>query len=204
MQEPDADGDRVGGDMPAGDLPPLLGTELDGWRGWAAAVAVVLRRRWRVIAAIVLATMLLPVLPLYGLIADGVAMGASISPHSKGPLGVLVLTVLGAPVLLALAAGCALVVAWGWTGAVRAAASAGSGELVDWRGVLRDAQPGRRPWGSYLIGLVVLSGAAFVAGYLAPGTPTVPDLLLLSGPAGLLAAARSVSSARPRARTFLR
>jgi uncharacterized membrane protein len=49
-----------------------------------------------------LVTMLLPVLPLSGLIAGGVAMGAGISPHGKparfvGGRGVV------APVLLALA-----------------------------------------------------------------------------------------------------
>jgi hypothetical protein len=159
--------------------------ESDG--GWADDVAVVLRRRWRVMAAIIGVTMLLPALPLSGLIADAAAMGASFSPHGKGPLGLLVVTVLLTPVLLAVAAGCGLIVARGWTAAVRAAASARSGEPVDWQGALRGTAPRPRLWRSYLTGLVVLSGAAFIAGYLAPGAVAVPDLLVLAGPVGLLA-----------------
>ncbi|HET7012788.1 MAG TPA: hypothetical protein VFI65_02685 [Streptosporangiaceae bacterium] len=187
MLEPDAGGGSGRGDVPSGDLPLLNGTALAGWRGWTDDVAAVLRRHWRVIAQIMGVTMLLPVLPLSGLIADGVAMGASISPRSKGDIGLLVVTVLFAPFLLALAACCGLVVAQGWTGAARAAVSASSGGPVDWRGAIREAQPGRQLWGSYVIGLVVLAVAAYLAGYVAPGTPTVPDLLVLAGPAGLLA-----------------
>ena len=104
MLEPGGAGDS-GGDVPPGDLPLLPGAALEGWRGWAGEVAVVLRRHWRVIGAIVLVAMLLPMLALSGLIAGGVAMGASFSPHGKGPVGLLVITVLAAPVLLALAAG---------------------------------------------------------------------------------------------------
>ncbi len=186
MLEPDGGG-GLGDDLPPGDLPFLPGTALGGWYGWASDVVVVLRLHWGVMAAMMLVTMLLPVLPLSGLIADGVAMGASISPHGKGPLGLLVVAVLVAPVLLAVAAGCGLVVARGWTGVVRAAVSARSGMAAGWRDTLRVAYPGRQLWGSYMIGLVVLAGAAFLAGYVAPGAPTVPDLLVLAGPAGLLA-----------------
>jgi len=131
--------------------------------------------------------MLLPVLPLSLLIADGVAAGAAISPEGKGPFGLLVVAVLVAPVLLALAAGCGLIVARGWTGAVLAGASAMSGKPAEWRATLRSAHPGHLLWGSYMIGLAVLAGAAFLAGYLSPGALTVPDLLVLAGPAGLLA-----------------
>jgi hypothetical protein len=182
MREPDGGG-GPGGDAPPGDLPLRPGTALEGWRGWAGDAAVVLRRRWRAITAIMLVTMLL----LSLLIADGVAMGAAISPHGKGPLGLLVVTGFLAPVLLALAAGCGLLVARGWTGVVLAAASARSGKPAEWRGTPRGAHPGRLLWGSYLIGLAVLAGATFLAGYAAPGAPTVPDVLVLAGPTGLLA-----------------
>jgi hypothetical protein len=115
---------------------------LEDWRGLAGDVALVLRRRWRVITMIMLVAMLLPALPLSGLIADGVAMGTSISPHGKGPLGLLLVAVLLAPVLLALAAGCGQIVTRGWTGALRVAASASTSEPADWRGTLRGARPG--------------------------------------------------------------
>jgi hypothetical protein len=195
MRVPDGAGGPGGGDGPLSDVPLRPGTALEGWRGWAGDVAVVLRRSWRAIAAIMLVTMLLPVLPLSGLIADGAAVGAAISPHGKGPLGLLLAAVLVSPVLLALAAGCGLVVARGWTGAVRAAASASPGKPPEWRGTLRGAHPGRLLWGSYMIGMAVLAGAAFLAGYVAPGAPTVPDLLVLAGPAGLLAPVLSFAPA---------
>jgi hypothetical protein len=163
-------------------------TALEGWRGWAGDVALVLRRSWRAMAAIMLVTMMLPVLPLAGLIADGATAGAAISPDGKGPLGLLVAAVLFAPVLLVLAAGCGLLVARGWTGAVRAAASAGTGRQAGLSDALRwSRRRSRRLGGSYLVGVAVLAGAAFFAGYLAPGAHTVPDLLVLAGPAGLLA-----------------
>jgi len=67
--------------------------------------------------------MLVTMLLLSLLVSGGVAAGAAISPHGKGPLGLLVVTVFPAPVLLALAAGCGLVVARGWASAVLAGAS---------------------------------------------------------------------------------
>jgi len=38
-----------------------------------------------------------------------------------------------------------------------------------------------------MTGLAAVAGAAFAAGYVAPGRPAVPDLLVLAGPVGLLA-----------------
>ena len=108
----------------------------------------------------------------------------------------LLAAVLFSPVLLVLAAGCGLVVARGWTGAVQAAASAGSGRPAG----VRDALPWSRRRsrvlaGSYLAGVAVLAGAAFLAGYAAPQAFTVPDLLVLAGPAGLLAPVLSFAPA---------
>jgi hypothetical protein len=196
MRVSDRDGGPGGSDGPPDDLPLRRGTAEEGWRGWAGDVAVVLRHSWRVIAAILLVTMVLPLLPLSGLIAVGVAVGAAISPHGKGSLAVLVLAVLAAPVLLVLAVGCGLVVASGWTGAVWAAASAGSGRTAGLSDALR--RSGRRSrllGGSYLAGVAVLADAAFLAGYVAPGAFTVPDLLVLAGPAGLLAPVLSFAPA---------
>jgi hypothetical protein len=148
-----------------------------------------------------LVTMLLPVLPLSGLIADGVAAGAAISPHSKGPLGLLVVAVLFSPVLLVLAVPCGLVVARGWTGAVWAAASAGSGRPAGIGDALRwSGRRSRLLGGSYLAGVAVLAGGAFLAGYAAPQAFTVPDLLVLAGPAGLLALVLSFAPAAWRRR----
>jgi hypothetical protein len=196
MRVPDGAGGPGGSDGPPDDLPLRPGTAEEGWRGWAGDVALVLRRSWRAIAAIMLVTMLLPVLPLSGLIADGVAAGAAISPHSKGPLGLLLVAVLFSPVLLVLAAGCGLVVARGWTGAVRAAASAGSGRPAGIGDALRwSGRRGGLLGGSYLAGVAVLAGAAFLAGYAAPQAFTVPDLLVLAGPAGLLAPVLSFAPA---------
>jgi len=149
---------------------------------------VVVRRGWRAVAAVLLVTMVLPVLLLSGLTAACVAVGAGISPHGKGTGVVLVAAVFTGPAFLVLAAGCGLVVARGWTGAVWAAASAGSGKPAGLPGALRWSR--RRSgllWASYLAGVAVLAGAAFLAGYAAPGAFTVPDLLVLAGPAGLLA-----------------
>lgn len=172
------------------------GEALEGWRGWAGELALVLRRRWRAMAAIMLVTMMLPVLPLVGLIAACVALGAAISMNGQDLTGVLAVAVFTSPVLLALAAGCGLVVARGWACAVRAAASAGTAGPLGLSDALRGS---RGPSGllgrSYLAGVAVLAGAAFLAGYLAPGGHTVPDLLVLAGPAGLLAPLLSFASA---------
>jgi hypothetical protein len=46
-----------------------------------------------------------------------------------------------------------------------------------------------------MAGVTVLTGAAFLAGYLAPGASTVPNLLALAGPAGLLAPVLSLAPA---------
>ena len=183
-----SDGNGGPGGGPPGGLPLRPGTAGEGWRGWAGDVAVVVRRGWWAIAAVLLVTMVLPVLLLSGLIADGVTAGAAISPNGKGWFGLLAAAVLVAPVLLVLAVGCGLVVARGWTGAVWAAASAGSGRPAGIGDALRWSR--RRSgllWASYLAGVAVLAGWAFLAGYAAPGASTVPDLLVLAGPAGLLA-----------------
>ena len=159
-----------------------------GARGWAGEVAEATRRSWRKIVPVLLVTVVLPVLPLALVIAAGSAAGSSFSPESKGPPGELVAVLFYSPILLLLGTVCALAVARGWTGAVWAAASAASGQPAG----LRDAlgwsfSRSRRVWVSYLIGLAVLAGAAFLASYRAPDAPTVPDLLLLAGPAGMLA-----------------
>jgi lysylphosphatidylglycerol synthetase-like protein (DUF2156 family) len=138
---------------------------------------VVVRRGWRAIAAVLLVTMVLPVLLLSGLTAACVAVGAGISPHGKGTGVVLVAAIFTGPAFLVLAVGCGLVVARGWTGAVWAAATAGSGRPAGIGDALRWSR--RRSsllWGSYMIGVAVLAGAAFLAGYAAPGAFTVPDL----------------------------
>jgi hypothetical protein len=186
MRMPDG-ADGPGGDGGPGDVP-FRHAAGQGWRGWVRDVAMVVRRRWRAIAAVLLITTVLPTLPLSGLIADGVAAGSASSPNGKGSPGLVAAAVLIAPVLLALAVGCALVVAQGWTNAVWAAASAGSGRPI---GVLEASSWSRRRSrllaGTYLAGAAVLTSLAFLAGYAAPSAPTVPDLLVLAGPAGLLA-----------------
>ncbi|HET9895424.1 MAG TPA: hypothetical protein VFQ44_10870 [Streptosporangiaceae bacterium] len=174
---------------------------MQGWRGWAGEVAVVTRRSWRVVAAVLLVTVMLPVLPLAGVIAGGAAVGAAISPDGKGSFGVLAVAVFASPVLLVLVAGCGLVVARGWTGAVRAAGSARSGGPVGLREALSWSGRGsRRLWAGYVAGVGVLIGGAFLAGYLAPNAPAVPDLLVLAGPAGLLAPVLSFAPAAWRRR----
>src|SRR5260370_42388239 len=100
MRVPDGAGGPGGSDGPPDDLPLRRGTAEEGWRGWAGDVAVVLRRSWWVIAAILLVTMVLPLLPLSGLIAGGVAGGAAISPPGQGSVRVLGLAGPAAPLLL--------------------------------------------------------------------------------------------------------
>jgi hypothetical protein len=196
MQVPDGAGGPGGGDDPRGDLPPWPGAAGASWRGWASDVAVVLRRGWRVIAAILLVTMALPVLVLSGLIADSVAVGAAVSLNGQESMGTLVGAALTAPVVLVLAVFCGLVVAHGWTGAAWAATSAGSGRPASLRDALRWSwRRVRLLWGSYMIGVAILTGAGYLAGYAGPQAFAVPDLLVLAGPAGLLAPVLSFAPA---------
>jgi hypothetical protein len=188
MRVPDGAGGPGGSDGSPDDFPAWPGLARGGWRGWAGDVAVVVRRGWRTMGAVLLVTTVVPLLPLSGLVAIGVAAGAAISSNGKSSGIMLAFTVILAPALLALAAVCGLAVARGWTGAVRAVASAGSGRPAGAGEALRWGR-GRSGllWGSYLAGVAVLAGGAFLAGYAAPGAFTVPDLLVLAGPAGLLA-----------------
>jgi hypothetical protein len=188
MREPDGLGGPGTSDARAGDVPRRSGPTLQGWRAWGDDVVVVLRSSWRTIAVIMLVTMALPMLPLAGLIADGVAVGAAISLNSQDMVSVLAAAALLTPALLALAVWCALLVGRGWTSAAWAAASAAMGRRVSVRDALRwSRRRSRLLGGSYLVGVAVLVGVAFLAGYLAPRVPAVPDLLVLAGPAGLLA-----------------
>ena len=98
MRVPDGAGGPGGSDGPPDDLPLRPGTAEEGWRGWAGDVALVLRRSWRAIAAIMLVTMLLPVLPLSGLIAGSVAVGAAISSNGQDLVEILGAAMLFGPI----------------------------------------------------------------------------------------------------------
>jgi hypothetical protein len=161
---------------------------LESWRGWAGDLSMVLRRSWRAITAVLLVTMVLPVLPVSGLIAVGVAVGAALSLNGQDSGIIVALAAVTAPFLVALVVGCTLVVARGWTGAVWAAASAASGKSAGVSDALHlSRRRSGRLWGCYLAGVAVLAGGAFLAGHAAPQAFAVPDLLVLAGPAGLLA-----------------
>ena len=71
------------GAMAPGDFALRPGTAREAGRGWAGDVAVVVRCSWRAMAAILLVTMVLPLLPLSGLIADGATVGATIGSNGK-------------------------------------------------------------------------------------------------------------------------
>jgi hypothetical protein len=134
-------------------------------------------------------------LPLSGLVADGAYLGAAKS-GARVPIGVIAIAAVAAPALLVLAAGCGLIVARGWTGAVWAVASAGSGGQAGLRDALSwSRRRSRLLWGIYLAGLAVLVGLAFLAGYVAPGAATLRNVLVLAGPAGLLAPVLSLAPA---------
>ena len=185
MRIPD-DADGPGGSDGPADGVRGPGEAVEGWRGWAGEVGVVVRRSWRVIAEVLLVTMVLPLLPLSGLIADGATVGAASSSNGKDSGTMLAVGLLVAPALLALAVGCGLVVARGWTAAVWAAASAGSGRPPGLRDALRwSKHRSRRLWARYMIGVAGLVGAALLSGSEAPQASTVPALLALAGPAGL-------------------
>lgn len=188
VRVPDGTGGQGGSGGPPDDIPALPGLARAGWYGWAGDVAVLLRQSWRTTAAVLLVAMVLPVLPLSGLVAVGVAVGGAISLNGQDSGMMLAFTALLSPALLAVAAVCGLAVARGWTGAVGAMASTGSGRPAGVGEALRWGR-GRSGllWGSYLAGLTILTCGAVLTGYLAPGTPTLPDLLVLAGPAGLLA-----------------
>ena len=188
MREPDGPEGPGANDARASNVPLKSGLVLEDWRAWGGDVVVALRSSWRTIAVIMLVTMALPILPLAGLIADGDAVGAAIRLNGQDTVIVLTAAALLTPALLALAVWCALVVARGWTSAAWAAASAATGSRASARDALRwSRRRSRLLGGSYLVGLAVLVGTAFLAGYLAPRVSAVPDLLVLAGPAGLLA-----------------
>ncbi len=132
MTEPDGPGDPG-----AHDVSFQSGPIVEGWRGWASEVAVVLRSGWRTIALIMLVAVALPALPLAGLIADGVAVGSAISVNGQDTVSVLAAAALLTPLLLALAVWCAHLVARGWTSATLAAASTAMGSRASIRDALR-------------------------------------------------------------------
>jgi hypothetical protein len=200
MKESDGLGDSGADDVRAGDVSVRSSPMLEDWHVWAGEFAVVLRSGWRTIALIMLFTMALPALPLAGLIADSVTVGAAISVNGQETASVLAAAALLTPALLVLAVWCALLVARGWISAALAAA--------DSRASVRDAlrwgrSRSRLPGGSYLAVLAVLVGTAFLAGYLSPRVPVVPDLLVLAGPAGLLAPVLIFATARACSRKAL-
>jgi hypothetical protein len=181
------DGADGGGSGSSVDGFTLAGAS-EGWRGWAGDFGGVLRRGWRVTAGVLLVTMVIPLWPLSGLIADGATIGAAASANGKSSGIMLALGVIGAPVLLVLGTGGALIVTRGWASAVWAAKSACSGRSASLRDALRRVgNRNRRLWGGYMIGVAVLVGAALLSGSAAPQSSIVPALLMLAGPAGLLA-----------------
>ena len=171
------------------DWLPLLPVAVPlSWRGWCREVVAVIRRGWRVLAALMLAGTVLPLPILSLVVAEGGAGGIARVGYGQMSAVGGAFVLLSVPVMLPLAIVCGHLVARAWTGAVQAAVSGATGAPTGVRAAWQWGKRRCRPlWGSYLLGMAVLAVASYIDAVATPGTGTVRTVLALAGPPGILA-----------------
>ncbi|HEV2373101.1 MAG TPA: hypothetical protein VGS19_13120 [Streptosporangiaceae bacterium] len=184
--------DRASGSG-VGDTPevfPLLPVAVPlGWGGWFVEVAAVIRRSWRVLAGVVVAGTVLPLLVLSFVVAEGAVGGVAQGGYgSKGPDLGGYFVLFTAPVMMAVAVFCGHWVARAWTGACLVVVSGAMGGPSSVQAAFEwGKRRCRLLWAFYLLGVAVLVAVEYTDAVLSPGAVTVRNVLALAGPSGILA-----------------